>query len=287
VTTLLLLVALVSCDGGGPVAQPAQAAPERDWATAPVRVLLVGNSYTSFNQLDRLVAGLLDAGAPGAPAHWVEAVAPGGFRFDQHATDLEAPAGRLKRLLVPRDPSWDWVVLQNQSQVPGFGPAHRQQVSSAEGLQVLQRGARAAGARTCLFQTWGYLHGDSMNPKIFADFDAMQDRLSAGYERYRQQLVEAEAEADVVVAPVGEAFRLVRAGVAEEGQDPTAEGSRFHALYAGDGKHPGLAGSYLAACVLVGQIRGEPVAGIDWQPAGLSVAQAVQLRAVADRALGR
>ena len=74
------------------------------------RVLFLGNSYTSFNDLPQLLTGLAaDMG------HVVETASntPGGYTLQGHASndtslDLIAEGG------------WDFVILQEQSQVPSF-----------------------------------------------------------------------------------------------------------------------------------------------------------------------
>src|ERR671932_30368 len=96
----------------------------------------------------------------------------------------------------------------------------------------LERRATSSGARTVLFLTWGYRHGDRR--RIDDDsYAAMQARLTAGYRAVAR-------ETGAAVAPVGTAW---------------AEALRRRprlGLWDGDGKHPSKLGSYLAACVFYG-----------------------------------
>ena len=75
-------------------------------------VMMYGNSYTSFNSLNGLLEsmGVLNA----------DAITPGGHRLDEHWDDVNT-SGHIANTTL-RDPNidWDYVVLQDQSQVPGF-----------------------------------------------------------------------------------------------------------------------------------------------------------------------
>ena len=92
-----------------------------------VRVLFIGNSLTSVNNLPAMVAAI-------AKSQGVEVIhdahAPGGTRLRDHAAN-EKLLGKLRK------GSWDFVVLQEQSELPSFGAA---QVSS----EVLPYAARLA-----------------------------------------------------------------------------------------------------------------------------------------------
>ena len=78
------------------------------------------------------------------------------------------------------------------------------------------------------FMTWGRENGDPQWDSINS-FYKMNDRLRLAYLR-----ISDSAEASV--APVGSAWRYVRDNY------PSIQ------LYSGDGSHPSVAGSYLAAC---------------------------------------
>ena len=246
------------------------------WADAEARVLLVGNSFTSFNRLDRLVAALAQAGGRTV---YAAAIAPGGYRFDQHAEQAAAPRSPLAQALGRGAPGWDVVVLQNQSQIPAFEPREGIAARNLDAVVELGQRVRDAGAETVLFQTWGYLRGDPRNATL-ADFGVMQDALTAGYARYRERLKRARITARI--APVGEAFRAVHAAERKAKRDPLQPGSRFHALYTQDTRHPALPGSYLAAAVILGTVLDAPVADFDWAPPPLDAETARALREIAD-----
>jgi hypothetical protein len=234
--------------------------------TAADRVLFIGNSYTSVNQLHELVSDLLvEAGYGGH----TEAVAPGGYRLDEHADDADGTNGdtRLRELLVTGEEAhWDAVVLQQQSQVPGFPHTEPYWIAMVEGATTLRDLASDAGADTVLFMTWGYRDGDDLNPGLYPDYPTMQDRISDGYTSLADLL---DASGDpVFIAPAGEAWRSIH-----DSGDTTA----FEGLYAPDGSHPSIRGSYLTACVIFATLTDESPVGLSG-PAEIDAAGRLELQ---------
>lgn len=230
--------------GGAPQARPTA-------RTRPCRVLFLGNSFTQVNDLPRLVAQLTEAGTE--PVHFeYEMRAPGGETLQAHARSNEVAA-----LLHGR--SWEWVVLQEQSRVPAYeGPTRTAfMYPAARQLDAL---ARACGARTVFYETWGYKKGDPQQGPGDS-FEAMQQRLVDGYATIARELSAA-------VAPVGPAW--ARAHAARPGLE----------LWGPDGMHPAPAGSYLAACVLYTVFHGHAPVGNPFH-GGLSDADARFLQQVA------
>jgi len=77
-------------------------------------VLFIGNSYTFENDLPQLVNDM----ACSAGVHLeIASSVKGGYRFSDHKSDADTMSA------INRE-KWDYVVLQNQSQVPGWKPAH-------------------------------------------------------------------------------------------------------------------------------------------------------------------
>jgi cysteine-rich repeat protein len=82
-----------------------------------LKLLFVGNSYTSRNTLHNIVNQL--ATELGVFTDVVTAArTSGGRQMPQHAAEL-ASGGQLATLLASED--WNAVILQEQSQIPGFG----------------------------------------------------------------------------------------------------------------------------------------------------------------------
>jgi MYXO-CTERM domain-containing protein len=233
-----------------------------------VRVLFVGNSYTGANNLPAMVADVLEA--TGMVTVETAAVTPGGYTLGKHAADADGSNGdtTLRDLLVTGGYAWDVVVLQDQSQIPGFPNGQAQKQSSAQGAKILAKLATTAGARPLLFQTWGRRDGDTKNPVLFADYVTMQNLLVAGYDEYLETA--ATAELPVWIAPVGRAWERIF----------NSDSDLFATLYSSDGSHPATAGTYLAACTIVLAATGR-VPSADWVPNGLSPAVGEALRAAA------
>lgn len=183
-------------------------------------MLFVGDSFTYENELPSLVRGMLRSDRDPLPALVVEYTRPGG-RLEQAAAD-----GRLTHLLL--DVPWNFVVLQEQSEIPSF-PALQRERLMADPVRDLVFRIRASGAVPVLFETWGYRDGDKQNVATDS-YWAMQARLDHGYHS-------VAAEVGATVAPVGEAWN--RAFEAQPNID----------LWADDGKHPSRLGSLLAASI--------------------------------------
>lgn len=233
-------------------------------------MLFLGNSYTFQNELDRAVADVF--AAAGESVETVRLADPG-WRFVDHlgaiATDGTDHAAAFG---APQD----WVILQEQSQIPGFPDGQVDVEASRAAAVELDALAAGTGADTVFLLTWGRRDGDSTNPDIFPDFLTMQARLTEGYFAY-VDLASADGT-PAWVAPAGLAWQRVYEDVVADGGDPGDPESAFHGLYVDDGSHPSQRGTYLAACVLYATLTGRSPEGLD---APEVVPDAAYLQAVA------
>ena len=78
--------------------------------TVTKRALFLGNSYTAYNNLPQLVA---DAAASAGDVLLFGSNTPGGYTLQGHSTNATSQA------LIATG-TWDYVVLQEQSQAPSF-----------------------------------------------------------------------------------------------------------------------------------------------------------------------
>lgn len=197
-------------------------------AARPVRVLFIGNSYTFFHDVPGL---LVDLGRRARPARDIEVdqVVVGGATLRDHWGDGRA----LDKL---RGGRWDYVVLQEQSMLGYVAENGVGRVNHPEyfrrSARLFDREIRAAGARTVLFHTWA--------PR---DHPEWQGALDVGYFPLAREL-------NAILAPVGVAWQRVRR------DRPELD------LYFRDGRHPGPAGSYLAAVTLWAAIFGQSPVGL-------------------------
>ena len=243
------------------------------------RTLFVGNSYTFYADLPGVhteLASALDL-MPGAPA----SVTAGGYTLHQHANDAATDGTTLAMFLrtgSADERAWDVVVLQEQSQIPGFPDGNGERLASEMGASELAALIDASDGSVVLYLTWGRERGDETNPGLFPDFTTMEAALEGGYRAIAQRLIAEDRS--VRIAPVGPAFARVHDAVIAAGGDPTLEGSAFDALYDADGSHPSAQGTYLAACVILGTITGrDPERFAD--ALSLPPADAAAMRAVA------
>lgn len=232
-------------------------------------VLFVGNSYIYTNDLPAVFGALATEAGFARDELRIEAVTAGGHRLEQHAADFRAGARIATVMQAASTVAWDAVVLQEQSQIPGFPVGVAERDRSMVAVVELAGYANAVGANTVLFQTWGYRVGDARNAHIFGDYPSMQTRLTSGYAEMGAAV--AAAPYDVAIAGVGEAFRLVWNAAAAAGDDAPNE-RLFASLYSGDNSHPARAGTYLAACVLLARIADVDVRTLDTYNAGIPAA---------------
>ena len=239
-------------------------------------LLFVGNSYTYYNDLDQLVASFATS-LPGAPIVTASRVASGGYRLPQHASDAATDSTPLAAFLGTGPyPSWTFVVLQDQSQIPGFPESQQERIDSVAASVELARRAAEHGATTLLFQTWGRCDGDSSNPDRFPDFLTMNNLLAEGYAQMEQAI--RAAGYPVRRVPVGAAFAAIREGDLAAGRDPLDSASLFFRLYAADGSHPSLEGSYLAAATFVCTVGDSVAPPFAFSPSALDAGDATRLQ---------
>lgn len=219
------------------------------------RVLFVGNSYTATNDLPAMLARLV---AAGGDTLVYDASTPGGFTFQGHTT-LPATVDKI------RQGGWDRVVLQEQSQRPAFPQTQVEATvfPFARRLDSLARAHNPQG-RTYFYITWGRQSGDASNCAFYpplCTYAGMDSLLRARYEQMADQTGAA-------LAPAGPVWRRIR---------------RLHpnlGLYASDGSHPSVAGTYAAACAHYATLFAKDPSNLP-TVAGLAAADAALIRAAA------
>lgn len=247
------------------------------------RILWVGNSFTFFNDLEQIWLSMRQAQGVDDSVVSLRATAAG-YRWVQHLADAttEGGAAPIREWLVTAPPPWDFVVLQEQSQIPGFPIGNPEHDASVDAAVALAGYVEAAGATPVLFETWGYRTGDPQNADLFADYPAMQDRLDAGFDEISASI--AAAGKAPVRLRAGAAFRAVYDAALAAKEDPLASGALFSRLYTEDGRHPSVLGSYLTACVFAATLSPNGSIGTSWAPPGIAEVDATALRAAAESA---
>jgi hypothetical protein len=188
------------------------------------RVLFLGNSYTSWNNLADLFTEIA-----AEKGYTVEALAraPGGWSLEQHVRSQKTRA-------ILHNADWDYIVLQEQSVIPSVKNQREKKMYPA--VRSFTRLIRGKKAQPVLFMTWAWRRG--LPDLGMNDYQEMQNNIIEGYGAIAREL-------HINCAPVGQAWS--KAVEKDPGLD----------LWHKDNSHPSRTGSYLAACVFFAAIFGE------------------------------
>jgi PKD repeat protein len=197
--------------------------------TSTKKVLFLGNSYTSVNNLPQMIK---DVALSVNDTVVFDVNAPGGYTFQGHSTNTVS----LNKIMAG---IWDYVVLQEQSQMPSFPD---QQVATdvfpyARALDSVITQYNIC-SETIFYMTWGRKNGDASNCSFWppvCTYNGMDSLLNLRYQMMAEQNT-------AIVSPVGEVWNYVRTN------HPEIE------LYSSDESHPSVAGTYLAACTFYSTI---------------------------------
>ena len=186
-------------------------------------VLFIGNSYTSVNNLPELIK---QASLSAGDTLVYDANTPGGQTLQNHSNN----ATTISKIQVG---NWDFVVLQEQSQLPSF-PEGQVVADMYPFAKYLDSAINASNScvETIFYQTWGRKNGDAANCGFFPPLCTYEGMDSLIQKRYRYVAEQNNA----ILSPVGAVWKYLRQN------HPSIE------LYSGDESHPSLAGSYAAAC---------------------------------------
>ena len=214
------------------------------------RAVFIGNSYTYYNDLPTLVATMASSTGDSL-FHGQHTI--GGYTLTSHSTN--STTNGLIGL-----PNWDYMILQEQSQIPSLTDAQVKAsfYSASYQLNDAFKLANPIG-KTLFYMTWGRENGDATNCGSWPPVCTYEGMDSLLRERYIHMADSISAS----VSPVGYLWSKLRE------DHPTID------LYAADGSHPSLAGSYAAACCFYSLIfQKNPVfigynAGLDTNTAGI------------------
>ncbi|MBI3233675.1 MAG: T9SS type A sorting domain-containing protein [Bacteroidetes bacterium] len=211
------------------------------YAQDSLHVLFLGNSYTYYNNLPLLVQELSKAVGK---TLIVDSYTPGGYTLDGHSTDATA----LNKI---RQGLWDYVVLQEQSQIPTIDYYKTNEMYPAalrlkDSIELYN-----PCAKIITYMTWGRRYGGQQCDQnavhcspAFTDFNHMQDSITSAYIGMSNLL-------KACCAPVGVAWKNILSD------------SNF-VLHIADNSHPEIEGSYIAACVLYSAIWKQKSIGLTY-----------------------
>ena len=183
-----------------------------------MRILMLGNSFISTNNMPKMLAELTGAEV----VHHTR----GGARLSEQLNP-DTRLGSRTQAALQNEP-WDYVVLQEMSHGPITAPK-----SFYSSVERLCGQIRASRATPVLFATWAYQKGGAKLAAKGWDYDEMAWKLSAAYQKAAQ-------DNHALLADVGRRFY---------------ELSGTQDLYAADGVHPSEQGSRLAAETIAATIQ--------------------------------
>jgi PKD repeat protein len=224
-------------------------------------VLFIGNSYTSYNNLPQLVQSL--STSAGKTLN-IDSSMPGGYLMSSHLNDATTFAKISQG-------NWDYVVLQEQSQIPTIEFYRDNDMYPAmTDLKALIEQYNPC-AKIITYMTWGRRYGGQQcDPSgtycspVFANFNQMQNSLTSAYLEISEQL-------NVQCAPVGVVWQNIL-------------NNSTHVLHSGDNSHPNMDGSYVAACTIFSSIWKQGASGLSYT-AGLSSTLAQYYQLISDNTL--
>jgi len=221
------------------------------------KILFLGNSYTGVNNLPQLIK---DVALSFGDTIFSDQNIPGGYYYAAHTTN----ATSLSKIQAQ---DWDFVVLQEQSQIPSLTPAIVGSDYSVPHSITLNNLIKANNSctETVFYMTWGRKNGDAsfcaQHPPV-CTYAGMQQELRNTY------MLMADTN-KATVAPVGVAWQTLRDSF------PLIE------LYNPDESHPSLHGSYLAACVFYSTLYQKSCIGSTYMPIGIGTGDAVMIQTIA------
>jgi len=219
-----------------------------------LKILFIGNSYTYYNSLPQIFLNLSESGGK---SPLVDNSTVGGYSLELHCSHTPTLDKILQR-------NWDFVVLQEQSQIPTI--SYYRYNSMYPSARILDSIISIQGSATAFFMTWGRKYGgqqwiNGYSSPDFVDFYHMQDTLRSAY-------TEIAVELSAELISVGMAWGLAFS------QDSTVD------LWQGDNSHPTLKGSYLTACVFYSNFFNESPEELSYT-AGLNPIDAAFLQSIA------
>lgn len=189
------------------------------------KVLFVGNSYISVNNLPQIIA---DAALSVGDTLIYDSNTPGGHTLLQHSSN---PISQSKIMAG----GWHHVVLQGQSQEPITNESNF--YTGANNLNALIKQYNPC-AVPLLYMTWGRKNGDALNcPSIpvMCTYEGMDTTIKRDY------MIIADRQRNEI-SPVSVVWKYLR------NNHPTIN------LYQADESHPSAEGSYAAACCFYASI---------------------------------
>lgn len=184
-----------------------------------MKVLMLGNSFTYFHDMPKMVAALLN--------EEVDSVTRGGAYLHQMLDPEDELCAQVMAAIKRQ--KWDYVVLQEQSNAPALKPE-----LFHPSVDKLCEIIREIGAKPVLYASWAYREGSEKLASTGMSYAEMDQAM---YDSYHM----AAQRNHALVADVGQAFTALRILI-----DPYEKTDDYH---------PSEAGSVLAAHVIARTLK--------------------------------
>lgn len=229
---------------------------------ADIKILLIGSSYFSYNNLPYLLKQLNTAQAKDV---FIDYRIQNGTYLDFHALN---PTTELK---INQSP-WDYVILQGCCTNAGYPDTHhlifppyaRHPLKSS--LETLKQKILSNNDSTkivyCL--PWAFEDGTTWIQNQNDSYEDMQKKIYDNVTSLAHEL-------DIMTAPVGWAWYKV-----------LQDSSKLHYLHLSDWNHPSRRGSYLMACVIYSTLYLDSLENVDFY-AGLPEDEARYFQTIASQ----
>lgn len=257
--TRALLVLWTAWLGGACASNPFSSAPSQP-ASGDLKLLFIGSSYFEVNDMPGVFAAISQSAGKKV---FVRYDVASGYYLD-HFAHSDRTAGIIK------EQDWDYVVVQGIGVTAAYPDTHHTLGSNrgyhpeAPSLAELKRKVSANHPETALLymMPWAFEDGLLWIAGQEDDFFDMQERIRANSLHWADSL-------DLVLAPVGEAWREV-----------LLDNPGEHYLHMSDFNHPSYQGTFLSAAVIFSAVFKENSSELGYRgflPAG----EAEVLRGVA------
>jgi len=184
-----------------------------------IKVLFIGNSYTSTHPLDILLMKISLSQKNQYYHVYSESNTQGGYTLSKHWNNGSALNDINKK-------KWNYVVLQGQSGMPLIG---KNRSAFLKNAKKFDKEIKRSGARTVFFATWPYQNSKTANRLIKGNIPTDYNTHYRGIQSIYGKAAKTLNASAVYSAPLRH----------------TAP--KDINLYKEDGSHPSLAGSYLVA----------------------------------------
>lgn len=206
-------------------------------------ILFLGNSYTYTSDLPGTLNSLASSAGKSL---YIDSYTPGGKQLSQHYVD----ATSLSKI---NSKQWDFVVLQEQSQMPALNPNIT--ISYAQAIVLNQIKVNNPCTEAIVYMTWAREAGNAWLTELNTTHEALAEYYEDFYEDIWKYVPGR-------VSPVGRAFHQAT----RDGLD----------VYSNDGSHQNSTGNYLAACVFYATIYKSSPVGIAYTTQSAELTQKLQ-----------